>query len=51
LRLKSGEVVSGPLKAIWCHEHPMCWQLAPSCETTAELACGLISPYVCAERS
>jgi hypothetical protein len=25
LRLKSGEVVSGPLKAIWCHEHHRCW--------------------------
>ena len=25
LRLNSGDAVSGPFKAIWCHERPMCW--------------------------
>jgi hypothetical protein len=25
LRLKSGDVVTGAFKAIWCHERHMCW--------------------------
>jgi hypothetical protein len=25
LRLKNGDVVSGPFKATWCHERHMCW--------------------------